>query len=140
MTHKVTTHWKGNLQFEADNPNGKTVLIDTSPEHGGRNSGLSPKAMMLAALAGCSGLDVVSILDKMKVKISDFRMDTSAHLTDEHPKYYDDVTIDYHFYGNDLKESKIKKAVDLSIEKYCGVMEMFRKFSEIKTKIHYHNS
>ena len=74
MSHKVITHWKGNLQFESDNPNGKTVLMDTSPEHGGHSSGLSPKAMMLASLAGCSGLDVVSILDKMKVKISDFRM------------------------------------------------------------------
>jgi len=139
MSHKVTTHWKGNLQFESDNPNGKTVLIDTSPEHGGHNSGLGPKAMMLSALAGCSGLDVVSILDKMKVKISDFRMDTYGELTDEHPKYYNKVSIEYHFYGEDLKKSKIEKAVDLSIEKYCGVMEMFRRFAEIKTSIHLHN-
>ncbi|MBT8303238.1 MAG: OsmC family protein [Bacteroidia bacterium] len=139
MSHKVTTHWKGNLQFESDNPNGKTVLIDTSPEHGGHNSGLGPKAMMLSALAGCSGLDVVSILDKMKVKISDFRMDTYGELTDEHPKYYKKVSIEYHFYGEDLNKSKIKKAVDLSIEKYCGVMEMFRRFAEIETSIHLHN-
>ncbi|RZV64347.1 MAG: OsmC family peroxiredoxin [Flavobacteriaceae bacterium] len=139
MSHKVTTHWKGNLQFESDNPNGKTVLIDTSPEHGGHNSGLGPKAMMLSALAGCSGLDVVSILDKMKVKISDFRMDTYGELTDEHPKYYKKVSIEYHFYGKDLNKSKIKKAVNLSIEKYCGVMEMFRRFAEIETSIHLHN-
>ena len=139
MSHKVVTHWKGNLQFESDNPNGKTVLMDTSPEHGGHNSGLSPKAMMLSALAGCSGLDVVSILDKMKVKISDFRMDTFGELTDEHPKYYDSVSIEYHFYGESLNESKIEKAVDLSIDKYCGVMEMFSKFAKIKTSIHFHN-
>ncbi|MBT8273260.1 MAG: OsmC family protein [Bacteroidia bacterium] len=140
MSHKVTTHWKGNLQFESDNPNGQTVLMDTSPEHGGRNSGLSPKAMMLASLAGCSGLDVVSILDKMKVKISDFRMDTVGELTDEHPKYYRAVTVDYHFYGEDLPQGKINKAVDLSIEKYCGVMEMFRQFAEIKTNVHFHSN
>jgi len=140
MSHKVITHWKGNLQFESDNPNGKTVLMDTSPEHGGHNSGLSPKAMMLAALAGCSGLDVISILDKMKVKIADFRMDSYGELTDEHPKYYHSVCVEYHFYGEDLNENKINKAVDLSIEKYCGVMEMFRKFAEIKTKVHFHNS
>ena len=140
MVNKVTTHWKGNLQFEADNPNGKTVLMDTSPEHGGHNSGLSPKAMMLASLAGCSGLDVVSILDKMKVKISDFRMDTSGELTSEHPKYYHKVHIDYHFFGKDLNEKKIEKAVDLSISTYCGVMEMFRRFAEVTTKIHLHNS
>ncbi|MBT8253065.1 MAG: OsmC family protein [Flavobacteriaceae bacterium] len=140
MTHKVVTHWKGNMLFEADNPNGKTVLIDTSPENGGHNAGLSPKAMMLASLAGCSGLDVIMILNKMKVKISDFRMDTSADLTDEHPKYYKDVTIEYHFFGENLKKNKIKKAVDLSIEKYCGVMEMFRQFAAVKIKIHYHES
>lgn len=139
MSHKVITHWKGNLQFESDNPNGKLLLMDTSPEHGGHNSGLSPKAMMLSALAGCSGLDVVSVLKKMKVPFSDFRMDTYGELTDEHPKYYHTVLVEYHFYGNELDEGKIKKAVDLSIDKYCGVMEMFRRFSDVKTSIYYHN-
>jgi len=140
MAQKVTTYWKGNKQFESDNPSGKKVLMDTSSEHGGHNSGLGPKAMMLSSLAGCSGLDVVSILDKMKVKISDFRMDTYGELTEEHPKYYHTVSIEYHFYGDDLDENKIKKAVNLSIEKYCGVMEMFRKFAKVNTSIHYHNS
>ena len=140
MAHKVTTHWKGNMQFESDNPSGKTLLMDTSPENGGHNSGLGPKAMMLSSLAGCSGLDVVSILDKMKVKISDFRIDCYGELTDEHPKYYDKVLVEYHFYGKDLNENKIKKAVDLSIEKYCGVMEMFRRFANVTTEIHYHSS
>ena len=140
MSHKVVTHWKGNMQFESDNPNGKTVLMDTTPENGGHNSGLGPKAMMLSSLAGCSGLDVVSILDKMKVKISDFRIDCYGELTDEHPKYYDSVSVEYHFYGKDLNENKIKKAVDLSVDKYCGVMEMFRRFAKVTTEIHYHLS
>lgn len=139
MSHKVVTHWKGNLQFDSDNPSGKTLLMDTSPENGGYNSGLAPKAMMLSSLAGCSGLDVVSILKKMKVPFSDFRIDTYGELTDKHPKYYHTVSVEYHFYGDKLDEVKIKKAIDLSIEKYCGVMEMFRRFSEVKTSIHYHN-
>ncbi len=139
MEHKVITHWKGNSQFESDNPSGKSFLMDTSAEHGGYDSGLRPKALMLASLAGCSGLDVVSILAKMKVKVSDFRIDTSGELTDEHPKYYHTVKVEYHFYGDDLDESKIKKAVDLSIETYCGVMEMFRRFATVNTSIHYHN-
>ena len=67
-------------------------------------------------------------------------MIVEGELTDEHPKYYHTVTVDYHFYGKDLKESKINKAVDLSIEKYCGVMEMFRRFAKIKTTVHIHNS
>lgn len=140
MKDKVITHWKGNSQFESDNPSGKTLFMDTSEEHGGHNSGLRPKAMMLASLAGCSGLDVVSILDKMKVSISDFRIDTYGELTDEHPKIYHTVSVEYHFYGEHLDEVKIKKAVDLSIEKYCGVMEMFRQFAKVHTSIHYHNN
>lgn len=139
MTNKVITHWKGNSQFESDNPSGKTLFMDTSEEHGGHNSGLRPKAMMLSALAGCSGLDVVSILDKMKVPISDFRMDTYGELTEDHPQTYHTVSVEYHFYGENLDEAKIKRAVDLSVEKYCGVMEMFRKFATVNTSIHYHN-
>ncbi|MGB0890832.1 MAG: OsmC family protein [Flavobacteriaceae bacterium] len=135
----VTTVWKENMQFETDNPSGHKVLIDTSEENGGNNSGLGPKAMMLSALAGCSGLDVVSLLKKMRVDIDDFKMITTGELTEEHPKYYHSVTLEYHFYGTDLKEDKITKAVDLSVEKYCGVMEMFRKFADVKTSIHFHN-
>ena len=137
-SHKITTTWKENLQFESDNPSGHKVLMDTSEENGGDNSGLGPKAMMLSALAGCSGLDVASLLKKMRVEIQDFKMEVEGELTEEHPKYYNKVTLDYHFYGKDLDEEKITKAVDLSIEKYCGVLEMFRQFAEVKTKIYFH--
>ena len=82
-------------------------------------------------------LDVVSILEKMKVNLEDFKIQTEASLTDEHPKYYNKVIMQYHFFGEDLDQEKIKKAVNLSITKYCGVMEMFRAFAEIKTEIHY---
>ncbi len=140
MSNKVVTHWKGNLQFESDNPSGNLLTMDASTENGGYNSGLSPKAMMLSSLAGCSGLDVVSILKKMKVPFSDFRMDTYGELTDEHPKYYHKVTLEYHFYGNELDEKKIEKAVNMSIDTYCGVMEMFRRFADVNTSIYYHNS
>ncbi len=140
MSHKITTQWKGNMLFESDNPSGHNVSMDTSEENGGTNKGLRPKAMMLSSLAGCSGLDVVSILDKMKVGVDDFKMDVEGQLTDEHPKYYHTVTVDYHFYGSNLDEGKITKAVNLSVDKYCGVMEMFRKFAEVKTNIHFHNN
>lgn len=139
MSNKITTVWKGGMKFESDNPSGKTVMMDTDVEGSDERFGLSPKAMMLSSLAGCSGLDVVSILDKMKVDGYEFKMDVEGELTDEHPKYYHTVTLDYHFTGKDLKEAKIKKAVDLSIEKYCGVMEMFRRFAKINTNIHFHN-
>ncbi|MCH7524712.1 MAG: OsmC family protein [Bacteroidetes bacterium] len=139
MSNIVTTHWKGNMVFESDNPSGKTVVMDTNVEGSDTRFGLSPKAMMLSAIAGCSGIDIVPLLDKMRVVIDDFKMVIKGELTDEHPKYYHRVNVDYHFYGKDLNEKKINKAVDLSVEKYCGVMEMFRRFAEIKTNIHIHN-
>ncbi|WOD44956.1 OsmC family protein [Hwangdonia lutea] len=139
MADKVTTQWKGDMVFESDNPRWDSIMMDASEEFGGTNSGMAPKAMMLSSLAGCSGLDVVSVLNKMRVKIDDFKMVVEGELTDEHPKYYHKVSVDYHFYGKQLNENKIKSAVDLSVEKYCGVMEMFRHFAEIKIDIHYHN-
>ncbi|QFZ54601.1 OsmC family protein [Oceanihabitans sp. IOP_32] len=140
MADIVTTQWKGDMVFESDNPRWDSIMMDASEEFGGTNSGMAPKAMMLSSLAGCSGLDVISVLNKMRVKVDDFKMIVKGELTDEHPKIYHKVSVDYHFYGKDLKEDKIKNAVDLSVEKYCGVMEMFRQFAEVKIGIHYHTN
>ena len=138
MADKIVTHWQGSLTFESDNPSGKLVIMDTDVE-GEERKGLSPKAMMLSSLAGCSALDVISILDKMNEDIADFKIEVSGELTDEHPRFYHSVVVDYHFYGTDLNKKKCERAVDLSVEKYCGVMEMFRQFAKIETSIHYHN-
>ncbi|WP_369048381.1 OsmC family protein [Tenacibaculum sp. UWU-22] len=135
----VTTVWKKDMVFESDNPNGHKIQIDASEENGGTDNGLSPKALMLSSLAGCSGLDVVSLLKKMRVEIDNFTIEITGELTEEHPKYYHAVKVDYHFYGHELDEKKVEKAVTLSVNKYCGVMEMFRKFATIETNIHYHN-
>ena len=138
MTHNVTTTWKGKMQFESTNPSGETVLINAGEENGGEGAGLRPKAMMLSALAGCSGLDVASLIEKMKLEVTDFKIETIANLTEEHPKVYDQVTVEYHFYGANLNEAKLQRAVDLSVEKYCGVMEMFRKFATVEVKTFFH--
>jgi len=140
MTNIVTTEWQQDMVFKSDNPSGDEIFIDASEEFGGTNSGLRPKAMMLSSLAGCSGLDVIALLKKMKVDIDNLKIVTKGELTEEHPKYYHKVKIDYHFFGNELKEKKIKKAVDLSIERYCGVFEMFRHFAKMETEIHLHKS
>tara|TARA_B110000483_G_C17725252_1_gene362515 strand:+ start:85 stop:507 length:423 start_codon:yes stop_codon:yes gene_type:complete len=140
MSHKTTTQWKGGMLFESDNPSGKSVLMDTVVNGQAERFGLSPKAMMLSSLAGCSGVDIVEILEKMKVLDYKLTIDVTAELTDEHPRYYNKVHVDYHFYGQELNPKKINKAVTLSVDKYCGVMEMFRQFSTVSTKIHIHNS
>ena len=137
-TNIVTTTWKENMLFESDNPGGHNLLIDTSEENGGEDSGYRPKALMLSSLAGCSGLDVVSLLEKMRASIDDFKIIVTGELTEEHPKFYNKILVEYRFYGKELDGEKINKAVNLSVEKYCGVMEMFRQFAIIDIKIHLH--
>ena len=138
MTNQITTTWLGDMKFESTNPSGHNLFIDVSEEDGGKSEGYRPKALMLSSLAGCSGLDVASLIKKMKLEVANFKIEIDANLTEEHPKYYDKVAMHFHFYGNDLNEKKLQKAVDLSIEKYCGVMEMFRQFSELKIETHFH--
>ena len=139
-TNKVTTKWLGNMAFESDNPSGHTLKIDIAKEDGGDGSGYRPKALMLSSLAGCSGLDVAALIKKMKLEVNEFTIDTIANLTNEHPKFYDAVTVEYHFTGANLNEKKLQRAVDLSVEKYCGVMEMFRQFATMEIKTVFHHS
>ena len=136
MTNKIEVSWKGNMLFESIAPEGN-VMIDAAEEVGGQGKGLRPKAMMLTALAGCTAMDIASLLKKMRAEVDDFKIEVEANLTDEHPKYYDKVHVIYKFYGSEFKKDKIEKSVNLSVERYCGVMEMFRKFSEISTEIIY---
>ena len=137
-TNIVSTTWKENMQFESDNPSGISVAMDAGEESGGEGKGYRPKALMLSSLAGCSGLDVVSLLKKMHAEVAEFRIDITAELTEEHPKFYNKVKVDYHFSDTELQTKKIQKAVNLSVTKYCGVMEMFRQFAEVEIEIFLH--
>jgi len=134
MTHKVETNWKGNMQFEAT-VSGHKVVMDATPDSGGEDKGARPKQLMLAALAGCTGMDVVSILKKMRVEVDEFDIDIEAGLTEEHPKYYNKMHIIYKFKGKDLDLEKLKKAVDLSQERYCGVSAAYKKAMELSYEI-----
>lgn len=135
----MTIHWKDQMHFVSENPRGE-VHLDASEEAGGQGKGVSPKALMLTALGGCTALDIVSLLKKMRAEVADVKIEVEASLTEEHPKYYNKVILTYFFYGTDFKKDKIEKAVHLSVEKYCGVLEMFRKFSEVTIDIKYINT
>ena len=137
-TNHITTKWLGNMAFESNNPSGHSLKIDIATEDGGDSSGFRPKALMLSSLAGCSGLDIASLLKKMKLEVDKFTIETIANLTDEHPKFYDKVLVEYHFHGKSLQEKKLQRAVDLSVEKYCGVIQMFRQFAELEFKTVFH--
>lgn len=138
-TNHITTKWLGKMAFESNNPSGLNLTIDAGSEDGGESKGFRPKALMLSSLAGCSGLDVASLIRKMKLEVDEFTIETIGHLTDEHPKIYDAVRIEYHFHGSNLKEEKLQRAVDLSIDKYCGVTEMFRGFAKLEIKTFFHH-
>jgi putative redox protein len=98
---------------------------------GSRKNGFGPKALLLSGLAGCSGIDIVDILKKMKVKFSEFAIEVKAAQTEEFPKVYKDIYITYMIKTDKVNEEKVRKAIDLSLEKYCGVSAMLQKNSPI---------
>ena len=132
---KIEVIWKDNMLFEANHDDG-SFMID-NPVDDLESRGMSPKALMLSSLAGCGGLDVVSLLKKMRAEVYDLKIQVTADLTEEHPRIYKDVVVTYRFFGSDFKKDKIQKAVDLSVERYCGVLEMFRKFTDVTVNIEY---
>jgi putative redox protein len=136
MKQEIKTRWEGNMLFHAENPGG-SLKIDADVANGGSGQGLRPKALMLTALAGCTGLDVASLFKKMRILVEGIEIDVQAELTEVQPTYYNKVKVIYKFYGKDFEKEKIEKAVKLSQDKYCGVSEMFRKFSELSYEIKY---
>jgi len=136
MIHTIESNWKGKMLFCVEEPGG-TVSIDSDAQFGGEGKGVLPKPLMLTSLAGCTGMDVVSLLKKMRAEVAAIKIQVNGSLTEDHPKYYDKVEVIYKFYGADFKKDKIEKAVNLSIERYCGVMEMFRHFAEVTTHTEY---
>ena len=136
MTHKITSDWKGQMAYEVKTVGGK-IQLDATPDENGNAQGMTPKYLMLVSLAGCTSMDVTSLLDKMRAQVTDFKVEVEGELTDEHPKFYKKVHLNYKFKGEDLKKDKIEKAVNLSVDRYCGVYEMFRQFAEVTYEIHY---
>ncbi len=136
MRHKISCDFKQEMFFEAD-VDGHKIGMDASPEFGGKNRGPRPKLLVLTALSGCSGMDVVSMLNKMHVFFSGFKIYVEGTLTDDHPKYYKDIHVIYEFSGKDLAKDKIEKAVKLSQEKYCGVISGLKQGAKITYEVKY---
>ena len=135
-THSVTTVFNKGMAFTATIEHHK-ITMDTGAEDGGDDSGPSPKRLMLASLAGCTGIDIVSILNKMKVSFSNLSISVHAALSADHPKIYNLVKVTYSIKLNEEDKPKMIKAVDLSKDKYCGVFAMFSSFAKMDTEIDY---
>jgi putative redox protein len=131
---KVSVKWLNNMSFSAD-VNGHEIILDAAGEVGGENKGPRPKPLLLTALAGCTGMDVVAVLKKMRVELDDFKVYVEGDLTEEHPKQFTHMHVIYEFKGKDLPEEKLQKAVSLSEERYCGVSAMFRKAIGLTSEI-----
>ncbi|MBC7350589.1 MAG: OsmC family protein [Candidatus Aminicenantes bacterium] len=136
MAHQlsITADWLDGMAFEAE-VNGHKIIMDAEPEVGGQDRGPRPKPLMLVSLAGCTGMDVISILQKMRVPVEKFRLIVQGDLTSEHPKHFYKMHIIYEFTGRNLPFEKLKQAIELSQEKYCGVSATYKKALELTYEI-----
>lgn len=134
MQSVIDVKWNGKTEFEADIDDHK-ILMDLDEERGGENKGPRPKPLMLAALGGCSGLDVISILKKMKVEPEYFNMKIQGEQTEDLPKRYSSIHIIYEFRGDNLDQEKLKRAIELSQDKYCGVSAVYKASIDISYEI-----
>lgn len=124
---KTTTVWKTGKAYDSFKDNAK-IEID-----GG--GGFNPKALLLSGLSACSAIDVVEVLEKMRVPFADLEVDAEANQTDEHPRVFKTIHLTYRVKTEEDNRDKVKKAVDLSLEKYCGVAAMLKKNSDIQYEI-----
>lgn len=134
MKETITTRWLSDLAFEAD-VDGHKLYMDSSMEHGGKNTGPRPKPLMMVALAGCTGMDVVSILKKMKMDFEDFSVEVEGDVTEDHPKRFERMKIIFRIKGKNIKREKVEKAVTLSYTRYCGISANYMKAFPITYEI-----
>jgi len=114
---------------------GHRFMVDADSQFGGRDLGPKPKGLLLTALAGCTGMDVISILQKMRVAPTHFEVVVDGDLADEHPKKFTTIRTEYLFEGEGLPVDKLKKAVNLSEERYCGISATLRGNVKMETVI-----
>lgn len=134
MKHTVKAQWIDKMAFESE-LFGHKIKMDVGEDMGGDDLGPRPKPLMLLALAGCTGMDIVNILKKMRVEIEDFNVSVEGDLTEEMPTQYNKMHVIYEFKGKDLPMAKLEKAVKLSEEQYCGVSAVYKQVMPVTSEI-----
>ena len=137
MKDAIDVKWIDDLAFETE-LNGHKIILDAEDEVGGKDRGPRPKPLMMVSLAGCTAMDVISILKKMRVDVKKFNVKIKAELTEEHPKHYTKMHIIYEFWGKDLPMDKLEKSVNLSQDRYCGVSYLYRQIMDLTYEIKVH--
>ncbi len=130
----VNIEWTSGMAFKAD-VNGFNIIIDADERVGGKNQGPPPKPLLLVSLGGCTGMDVISILKKMRIEPAYFNVLVEGELTEEHPKYFSRIHLIYEFKGDNLPMEQLQKAISLSQDRYCGVSATLRNTVEITSEI-----
>jgi putative redox protein len=129
---KAKVTWNGKMNFLGTTDTDHQVLMDASVDVGGENSGPRPIDLFLLGLGGCTGMDIVSILRKMKVEFDDFEVDIEAQRATEHPRVYTDIEIIISITGDDIPEEKFIRAIELSQDKYCSASAMLKRTAEVR--------
>ena len=109
------------LQFVGEASSGHAIIMDGDPEFGGSDTGIRPSELLLVGIAGCSGMDVISILRKKKQEVTGFEIRVDGDKADSHPKKFTDITLKFIIKGKNMSEEAVKRAVGLSMDKYCSV-------------------
>ncbi len=132
MQAKVT--WRGDMEFEGTADSGHTLTLDAAPEVGGANKGFRPMELMALSLAGCTAMDVISILRKKRQEVTGFEVQVHAKQAKEHPHVFTDIQVTYVVRGRNIDPAAVERAVQLSEEKYCPAQAMLRKAAPIALK------
>lgn len=119
------------MTFAGLTESGHWVTVDGPPQFGGSSAAIRPKELILVSLGACTGSDVVSILQKKRVKLAGFEVKLRAQVAEEHPQVYTSIHIEYNFYGEDLAGADLERAIDLSQNKYCPVSAMLKNSVEL---------
>lgn len=130
---RIHATWNSKMQFAIEDAAGRAVVVDTDEPHGGEDSGMRPKELILMGLAGCTGMDVISVLTKKRQPVEKFEIMVTGHVRDESPKYYDHVVVEYVVTG-DVERAALDRAIELSITKYCAVYATMKHVAKMETK------
>ena len=128
---KCRVKWLDHMSFVGESDSGHSVVMDSSPEGGGRDLGVRPMEMLLLGLGGCTSFDVISILNKSRQKIRDCEVEIEAERATEVPKVFTRIHVHFIVSGRDLDEGKVARAVALSADKYCSASRMLQKAATI---------
>jgi putative redox protein len=131
---KAQVKWHGRLTFTGSAESGFEVPLGAEPAVGGDNDGFRPMELMAVSLAGCTAMDVISILRKKRQEVTDFRVDVDADRAPRHPKVFTKAVIEYHVTGKNVDEAAVRRSIELSAVRYCPAQGMLAKLIPITLK------